>query len=128
LFWATLGTLMVAGAGDILFANLASGVVRNDQELIQGFIEQADLSARLRDDETMAGRRDCFVGKVWRVYAYQLCLVGNAAGVSAENTIFYVRYWPPRPFLSFVSQMYYFTESYGAETVARVPIPKQENL
>ena len=124
--WAILFFLVFIFTVDHLLAGQAAKSVRYDQKLHSAFTKQADLSANLRQDEIKLGRRDCVVGLIWKVYYCKLRLVGNAMGVSAKNTMFHLHYWPPRPFLSLVSQKYYFAESYGAETLTRIPATERK--
>ena len=126
MFWKILGVFLFIALGDFILAKLASRAISQDENLLRAFIDQADLSASLRPEENADGRRDCVFGSVWGIYRYRLCLIGNAKGNGAKNTIFHILYWPPRPFLTLISSNYYFTEPYGAVTLAEVPARKQE--
>jgi len=126
MFWMIEGAFVFVALGDFILAKLASRAISQDEILLRAFIDQADLSASLRPEEIAGGRRDCVFGSVWGIYRYRLCSIGNAAGNGAENTFFRILYWPPRPFLTLISSNYYFTESYGAVTLAKVPVREQE--
>ncbi len=117
--------LLVFGA-DILVARLADRSIRHDGTF-DAFIARSDRSAKLREDEIMTGRYDCEFGAKWQVYRYKLCLRGNARGApDVRNSIFRVMYWAPRPFLHLITQDYYFTEQYGAETLVHLPVLEVE--